>query len=191
MTNQTDPTQKPQSVKGPRIKKGLVVVNTGNGKGKTTAALGVLFRAWGRDMRVQMFQFIKHTGARFGEKRAAEKIGIPIKAMGDGFTWLSKDMEVTEDLAREQWENCKRAILSGNHDVIILDEFTYPLHYGWIPIADAIDTLNQKPHMLHVIITGRYAPEELIEFADLVTEMREVKHPYNEQGIKAQPGLEF
>ena len=191
MTDQTDATQEPQSIKGPGIKKGLIVINTGNGKGKTTAALGVLFRAWGREMNVEMFQFLKHTGARFGEKRAANKLGIPIKAMGDGFTWRSKDMEVTKDLARQQWENCKKAILSGEHDVIILDEFTYPLHYGWIPVQDAIDTLKQKHQMLHVIITGRYAPDELIEYADLVTEMREIKHPYREQGIKAQPGLEF
>ena len=180
-----------QSMKVERIKKGLVVINTGNGKGKTTAALGILFRAWGREMRVEMFQFIKHTGARFGETRAAEKIGIPIKAVGDGFTWLSKDIDVTKNLARRQWENCKNAIMSGEHDVIILDEFTYPLHYGWIPVQDAIETLKRKPQMLHVIITGRYAPKELIEFADLVTEMLEIKHPYSEQGIKAQPGLEF
>ena len=191
MTDTVDATREPQSVKGPRIKKGLVVINTGNGKGKTTAALGVLFRAWGREMRIEMFQFLKHTGARFGEKRAADKLGIPIKAMGDGFTWRSKDMDRTQELARQQWENCKQAILSDQHDVLILDEFTYPLHYGWVPVEEVIETLKRKPHMMHVIITGRYAPDELIEFADLVTEMREVKHPYREQGIKAQPGLEF
>ncbi|MCY4654261.1 MAG: cob(I)yrinic acid a,c-diamide adenosyltransferase [Dehalococcoidia bacterium] len=191
MTTETDTTKEHQPVKGPRIRKGLVVVNTGNGKGKTTAALGVLFRAWGRDMRVKMFQFLKHTGARFGEKRAAEKLDIPIDALGDGFTWKSKDMQQTEDLAREQWEICKQAILSDEYDIVILDEFTYPLHFGWVPVEDAIETLERKPHMMHVIITGRYAPDELVEFADLVTEMREIKHPYKEQGIKAQPGLEF
>ena len=189
--NETDSAREHQPVKGPRIKKGLVVVNTGNGKGKTTAALGVLFRAWGRNMRVEMFQFLKHTGSRFGESRAADKLGIPMSAMGDGFTWRTKNMDTTQDLGRAQWENCKKAILSGEHDVIVLDEFTYPLHYGWIPVEDVIETLKQKPHMLHVIITGRYAPDELVEFADLVTEMREIKHPYREQGIKAQPGLEF
>jgi cob(I)alamin adenosyltransferase len=187
----TDTKREHQPVKGPRVRKGLVVVNTGNGKGKTTAALGVLFRAWGRDMRVKMFQFLKHTGARFGEKRAAEKLDIAIDALGDGFTWRSKDMQRTEDLAREQWAICKQAILSDEYDIIILDEFTYPLHYGWVPVEDAIETLRRKPHMLHVIITGRYAPDELVEFADLVTEMREIKHPYKEQGIKAQPGIEF
>lgn len=142
-------------------------------------------------MRVEMFQFIKHTGARFGEKRAADKLEIPIKALGDGFTWRSRDLDHTAELAREQWEVCKEAILSDERDVIILDEFTYPLHYGWVPVEDAIETLKKKPHMLHVIITGRYAPDALVEFADLVTEMREIKHPYKEQGIKAQPGLEF
>ncbi|MDA0769777.1 MAG: cob(I)yrinic acid a,c-diamide adenosyltransferase [Chloroflexi bacterium] len=187
----TEATQEHQPVKGPRIKKGLVVVNTGNGKGKTTAALGVLFRAWGRDMKVQMFQFLKHTGSQFGESRAAKKLGIDMVAMGDGFTWRTKNMDETQDLGRAQWENAKAAILSGEQEVIILDEFTYTMHYGWIAVEDVIEVLKQKPHMLHVIITGRHAPDELIEFADLVTEMREIKHPYREQGIKAQPGLEF
>ena len=140
---------------------------------------------------MEMFQFIKHTGSRYGESRAAAKLDIAWSALGDGFTWLSKDLDATADLARQQWKICQKAILSGDHDVIILDEFTYPLHYGWIPVEDVIGVLKQKPHMLHVIITGRYAPDELIEFADLVTEMREIKHPYKEQGIKAQPGLEF
>ena len=173
------------------VRKGLVVVNTGNGKGKTTAALGVMFRAWGRDMKVEMFQFLKHSGSRFGESRAAARLEIPWSALGDGFTWLSKDMDATEDLARRQWDIAQQAILSGDHDIIVMDEFTYPLHYGWIPVEDIIETLKKKPHMLHVIITGRYAPDALVEFADLVTEMREIKHPYNEQGIRAQPGLEF
>lgn len=183
--------QVPQSVKGPRIKKGLVIVNTGNGKGKTTAALGVLFRAWGRGMGVRMFQFLKHTGARFGEQRAAMKLGIPLQAMGDGFTWRSKDMEQTRALAVQQWENCKAAILSGEDDIIVLDEFTYPLRYGWVPVTEVLKVLRQRRPMLHVIITGRNAPQELIDYADLVTEMKVVKHPYQDQGIKAQPGIEF
>ncbi len=173
------------------MKHGLVVVNTGEGKGKTTAALGVLFRAWGRDFRVRMFQFIKHSTARFGEHRAAKKLDIRIEAMGDGFTWLSKDMDQTTALAVAQWERCKEAILEGGEDVIILDEFTYALHYGWVPVEDVLDTLSRRPEGMHVIITGRYAPDELVEFADLVTEMKLVKHPYQEQRIRAQPGLEY
>ena len=180
-----------QPVKGPRKKKGLLIVNTGEGKGKTTAALGVLFRAWGRKLNVRMFQFIKHTGAQFGEQRAAKRLGIPIEALGDGFTWLSKDIERSAALAQEQWARCEEAILHGGEDVIILDEFTYPMHYGWIETADVIDTLRRRPPMLHVIITGRYAPDDLVEAADLVTEMRMIKHPYRDQGIKAQPGIEF
>ena len=180
-----------QPVKGPRVKKGLVIVNTGDGKGKTTAALGVLFRAWGRGMRVRMFQFIKNTGSRYGEQRAAEKIGIPILALGDGFTWLSKDLEKSGALAAQQWENCKEALLSGEDELIVLDEITYALQFGWVSTEEVIETLRQRPPMLHVIITGRGAPQELIDYADLVTEMREVKHPYREQGIKAQPGIEF
>ena len=173
------------------MRHGLVVVNTGEGKGKTTAALGVLFRAWGRDFRVRMFQFIKHSTARFGEHRAAKKLDIRIEAMGDGFTWLSKDMDQTTALAVAQWERCKEAILAGGEDIIILDEFTYALHYGWVEVDDVVETLRRRPEGMHVIITGRYAPEELVEYADLVTEMKLIKHPYEEQGIRAQPGLEY
>ena len=146
-----------QPVKGPRIKKGLVIVNTGEGKGKTTAALGVLFRAWGRNLKVRMFQFIKHSGAQFGEQRAAKRLGIPIEALGDGFTWLSKDMERTQALAVEQWGRCREAILKGDEEIIVLDEFTYPMHYGWIPVTEVTDVLRRRPPSLHVIITGRYA----------------------------------
>ena len=180
-----------QAVKGPRVNKGLVIVNTGDGKGKTTAALGVLFRAWGRGMRVRMFQFLKHTGAQFGEHRAAQKLDIPIQAMGDGFTWRSKDMDQTRALAVQQWEVCKEAILNGEDQIIILDELTNTMSYGWVPVSEVLDVLRRRPPMLHVIITGRNAPPELVEYADLVTEMRVVKHPYKEQGIKAQPGIEF
>ena len=180
----------PQSVKGPRINKGLVIVNTGSGKGKTTAAMGVLFRAWGRDMRVIMLQFIKHSTANFGEQRAAQKIGVTMRAMGDGFTWRSRDLEQSAELARALWQDAQEVIASGEHDLVVLDEFTYPLHYGWIPTEEVIEALKNRPEMLHVIITGRNAPEALVEYADLVTEMNVVKHPY-QSGIKAQPGIEF
>ena len=192
MSTQQDAREEPgpQSVKGPRIDKGLVIVNTGKGKGKTTAAMGVLLRAWGRDMKVIMLQFIKHSTANFGEQRAAHKMGVEMRAMGDGFTWRSKDLDQTADLARAHWEDCKEVIAEGGYDVVILDEFTYPMHYGWIPVEDVLDVLRNRPEMLHVIITGRNAPEALVEFADLVTEMNVIKHPYH-QGIKAQPGIEF
>jgi cob(I)alamin adenosyltransferase len=188
-----DPSERPATAAnaGPRRRQGLVIVNTGDGKGKTTAALGVLFRAWGRDFNVRMFQFIKHSTANFGEHRAAKKIGLRIESLGDGFTWLSKDMDETTALAVAQWERCREAIVRGDEDIIVLDEFTYAMHYGWIEVSDVIETLRRRPEQMHVIITGRSAPQELIDYADLVTEMKLVKHPYEEQGIKAQPGIEF
>jgi cob(I)alamin adenosyltransferase len=189
-TPESAESEGPQSVKGPRINKGLVIVNTGKGKGKTTAAMGLLLRAWGRDMKVIMLQFIKHSTANFGEQRAAQKMGITMRAMGDGFTWRSKDLEQTADLARAHWEDCKEVIAAGEYDLVVLDEFTYPMHYGWVPVDEVIGVLKNRPEMLHVIITGRNAPEDLVEFADLVTEMQVIKHPY-QQGIKAQPGVEF
>lgn len=177
--------------RGPRVRQGLVIVNTGEGKGKTTAALGVMFRAWGRDFQTRMFQFIKTAGARFGEHRAAERTGIPIEAGGDGCTVRSKDRDRAAALASELWERCKSAIAAGDDDLIVLDELAYVLHYGWIPVADVIEALRSRPEGMHVIITGRYAPQELIDFADLVTEMRVIKHPYRDQGIKAQLGIEL
>ena len=172
------PSPQPRANPGSqRRRQGLVIVNTGNGKGKTTAALGIIFRAWGRGFRIRMFQFIKHSTANFGEHRAAAKLDIPIESLGDGFTWLSKDMDETTALAVAQWQRCKQALLQGEEDIIILDEFTYAMHYEWVAVADVIDTLKRRPQQMHVIITGRYAPPELIDYADLVTEMKAHQAP--------------
>ncbi len=170
--------------------KGLVVLNTGNGKGKTTAALGVLMRAWGRGMRVVMLQFIKAKTGKWGEIKAAGKMGIELIPLGEGFTWTSKDIEHDRALAQEGWRQCRERIMSGDYDVVILDEMTYCLKFGWLDMDEVLEVLRSRPENEHVIITGRDAPSELIEFADLVTEMREVKHPYR-SGIRAQPGIEF
>ena len=173
-------------------KKGLVIVNTGNGKGKTTAALGVMLRAWGRGMKVGVVQFLKHEKARFGEIKAADQMNIDWLSTGDGFTWTSRDIDETIARARYGWELAKERIATGGYDVLILDEFTYPLHFEWLDTTEVIDWLKaNKPPMLHLIITGRNAPLPLIEYADLVTEMREIKHPYEEQGLRAQPGIEY
>ncbi|MGQ9611758.1 MAG: cob(I)yrinic acid a,c-diamide adenosyltransferase [Chloroflexus sp.] len=181
-----------KEVRASHAPKGLVIVNTGNGKGKTTAALGVLLRAWGRNMRVGGVQFIKHEQAKFGELRALERMGITLTPLGDGFTWTSRDLDETQARAVHGWEVAKTQIISGNYDVFLLDEFTYVMHYGWVPATEVVVWLRtNKPPMLHLIITGRYAPAELIEYADLVTEMREVKHPFRDQGIRAQPGIEY
>ncbi len=173
------------------MRHGLVIVNTGNGKGKTTAAIGTLLRAWGRGMRVCVIQFIKNEAGNWGEVRAARKLGLEWYTMGDGFTWLSKDIEKTGDKARAAWTFAQEKIADGKFDVILLDEMTYVFHQGWLDIDQVVGWLKaHKPPEMHLIITGRDAPAELIEYADLVTEMREVKHPYT-RGIKAQPGIEF
>jgi cob(I)alamin adenosyltransferase len=175
-----------------RIKKGLVIVNTGNGKGKTSAALGVMTRAWGRGMKVRVVQFLKHENARFGETRAAEKMGVPFGGTGSGFTWTSTNLDETAAKALHGWELAKLVITANEHDIVILDEFTYVMAYGWLDPEVAVAWLRaNKPEMMHVIITGRDAPQALIDYADLVTEMREIKHPFKEQGIRAQPGIEF
>jgi cob(I)alamin adenosyltransferase len=168
----------------------LVIVYTGNGKGKTTAALGALLRAWGRGMAVVMLSFIKSETSNYGEERAAKKLGIELVPLGAGFTWLSKDLDKDRALAQRCWALCREKIASGQYDIVVLDEITYPINYGWLDLDDVIETLRQRPPALHVILTGRDAPQALIDFADLVTEMREVKHPF-QSGIKAQPGIDF
>ncbi len=172
------------------VKKGLVILNTGKGKGKTTAALGLLVRAWGQGLRVCMLQFIKARTGNWGEKKAAGKMGIEIQPLGDGFTWLSDNIENDKVLAREGWEQCRTRILSGNYDLIVLDEMTYVLKYGWLSWEEVRETLDNRPAGMHIVITGRFAIPELIEYADLVSEIEEVKHPFN-AGVKAQKGIEF
>ncbi|MBI2316430.1 MAG: cob(I)yrinic acid a,c-diamide adenosyltransferase, partial [Betaproteobacteria bacterium] len=173
-----------------RRAQGLVIVNTGNGKGKTTAALGLVLRAWGRDLKVVMFQFIKAATANWGESRAAARVGIEMVPLGAGFTWMSQDVDRDRALAQDGWRQARERILSGTDDVVVLDELTYLLKFGWIETGDVIATLRERRPLQHVVITGRDAPADLVGFADLVTEMRQVKHPY-QSGVKAQPGIEF
>ena len=171
-------------------KKGLIIVYTGNGKGKTTAALGVALRASGYGMKVIMLQFFKGKW-KYGELRGAPKLEtFEIRPMGHGFTWESKDIEVDKRMVREAWQAARTEILSGKYDLVILDEINYALSYGFIPVEDVVDFLKKKPEMLHVILTGRNAKPEVIEIADMVTEMREIKHPFR-KGIVAQKGIEF
>jgi cob(I)alamin adenosyltransferase len=173
------------------VRKGLVIVNTGEGKGKSTAALGLILRAWGRDFRICVVQFIKAETGQWGEVKAARKLGIEWHSTGDGFTWTSKDMKQTIARAAKGWELAQEKISSGQYDLILLDEFTYALHFGWLDTAQVIDWLKaNKPPDLHLVITGRDAPAALVAYADLVTEMLAIKHPFDE-GIKAQAGIEF
>ena len=181
------------AVRRAKKKKGLIIVNTGEGKGKTTAALGVMTRAWGRKMRIGVLQFLKNEHARFGEIKAAARMGdIDWISTGDGWTWTSDNLDETVAKARHAWSIAQDRIVHGGYDLLLLDEFTYPLHYGWLDINEVLAWLEaNKPPMLHLIITGRYAPQNLIDFADLVTEMRAIKHPFAEQGIRAQAGIEY
>lgn len=169
--------------------RGLLICYTGHGKGKTTAALGSLMRAYGRGFKVIMLQFIKKKGAKFGEHIAAEKLGIEIIPLGDGFTWKSRDLEKDRKLALECWDICRDKILNGDYDMIALDEITYPIKFGWLSVDEILTVIEQRPKWMHIIITGRDADEKLIEAADLVTEMLAVKHHFND-GIRQQPGIE-
>jgi len=174
-----------------RVKKGLVVINTGNGKGKTTAGFGMMLRAWGRGMDTMAVLFIKNEKSKYGEQMAAEKLGIEVIPSGRGFSWTSKDLSEDEAMAQHGWEVAKEKIESDEYDVIMLDEITYPIMWGWINVDDVLKTIANKPEMLNLIITGRDADPKLVETADLVTEMKEIKHPYTDQGIPAQKGVEF
>jgi len=188
MQIETPPTEKPYD-KATGERRGLVIVHTGDGKGKSTAAFGLALRAHGRDKAVKIYQFMKVPSARFGEHRMFEKIGLPIEGLGDGFSWKSQDLERSAQLARDGWEKARTAILSGDYFMVTLDEITYPLIYGWLPLAAVLETLQQRPPHVHVVLTGRRCPPEIIALADTVTEMTMVKHAF-QAGIPAQRGIE-
>lgn len=173
--------------------KGLLIVNTGDGKGKTTAAIGVLVRAAGRGMDCCMIQFMKSKTDRYGEHESLEKLGIEVHTMGAGFTWDTKDKEVDIKTSEETWGLCVEKMRSDKYDLIVFDELVYVLDYKFLDIGSVLAEIaavrEKQPH-LHIIATGRNAPPELIEAADLVTEMKEIKHPFH-AGIYAQQGIEF
>lgn len=174
-------------------RQGLVIVHTGNGKGKTTAALGMGLRAWGQGMRVLVVQFIKGNW-KYGELQAAERLGenFVIRQMGEGFVnqGQNKTPEDHKQAAQEALTAAKTAIQSGQWDLIILDEINYAVKFGLVEPNEVLTLLDGKPALLHLVLTGRDAHPEIIDRADLVTEMKEIKHPYK-QGIKAQKGIEF
>jgi cob(I)alamin adenosyltransferase len=176
MQIETPSTEKPYD-KAAGERRGIVIVNTGDGKGKSTAAFGLALRAHGRGKAVKIFQFMKVPSARFGEHRMFEQLGIPIEGLGDGFSWKSQDLEHSAQLARDGWQKAKAAIMSGEYFMVLLDEITYPLIYGWLPLDDVLYTLRTHPSQVHVVLTGRRCPPGIIELADTVTEMTLVKTP--------------
>lgn len=178
----------------PEARKGLMIVHTGPGKGKTTAALGTAFRAVGQGMKVLMVQFIKGSW-HYGELDAARMLGedkIEILPMGRGFVKVGVEKPDPEDirLVEEAWSFASDKILSGGYDLVILDEINYAISYKMLDPEKVAEKLRQRPEMVHVILTGRNAHPAIVEMADLVTEMREVKHPY-QKGIMAQRGIEY
>ncbi len=176
--------------------KGLLMLNTGDGKGKTTAAIGVMVRAAGRGMKCCMVQFMKSRTDRYGEHESFEKLGIEIHTMGDGFTWDTNDKSQDVKTSEETWRTCLDKMRSGDYDLLVFDELLYVLSFGFLDIDEIIAEIKAvretQPH-LHIILTGRNvdgAVDKMIEAADLVTEMREIKHPFH-AGIFAQQGIEF
>jgi len=188
MPEATPPKEPPPkgSVRAPS----LVLVNTGDGKGKSTAAFGTAMRAVARGWRVAVIQFLKSGEWSVGEEKVGRQIGIDWWALGDGFTWDSEDMEESEAIAREAWSVAKEKISSGEYDMIILDEVTYPINWGWVDLDEVVAIIRDKPEKVNLILTGRDAPEALIELADTVTEMRKVKHAYD-RGVMARRGIDY
>jgi cob(I)alamin adenosyltransferase len=170
---------------------GLLMVFTGDGKGKTTSAIGLAMRAAGHGMKVCFIQFIKGSW-KYGEMNAFAHFAdtIDFQVIGRGFTWKSDDLDKDREIAQSAWEIAKKAIYSNEYQLVVLDEFTYLLLYDMISRDEAMKVLREKPENLHLVITGRGALAEIIELADLVTEMTPVKHPFN-HGIVAQKGVEF
>lgn len=177
---------------GKTADKGLIIIHTGKGKGKSTAGFGMIFRSIGHGFKTAVVQFVK--GAwETGERTVLEKFPetCTIKAMGGGFTWETQNRERDIAMARAAWDEAKALIISGDYKTVLLDEINIVLRYDYIPVSEVVEFLsNEKPKDVHVILTGRNAAEELIEIADLVTEMTQIKHPFR-GGIKAQPGIEF
>jgi cob(I)alamin adenosyltransferase len=171
---------------------GLNLLYTGNGKGKTTAALGLLFRAWGNGLQVAGIQFIKSAEIVKGEMKACQKVGIPFEPLGKGFVFEKFDTSIHAEAAKAAWDHTQEVILHGNLDMLLLDEITYLFIYHWLDVNEFIDWVrkNKNPAM-HLVMTGRSAPQELIDFADMVTELKEVKHHYSTQRIPAQIGIEY
>jgi cob(I)alamin adenosyltransferase len=173
------------------MKKGLLLINTGDGKGKTTAALGLILRALGHDFRVCLLQFIKGTrtsGELISSRRFKNLLDVFV--LGEGFTWNAKGMEVHIEAAFRAWSFAKRIILSSRYDLIVLDEFTYLVTYDLLDKREVQDVLVNRPQGAHVLITGRDAPESLLQIADMVTDMRAVRHHFS-YGVTAQRGIEF
>jgi cob(I)alamin adenosyltransferase len=188
MSAQQPPLQAP--ARAERRVESLVLVHTGDGKGKTTAAMGIAMRAAGHGRSVAVIQFMKSGRWTSGERAAAERLGIEWSVIGDGFTWDSDDLEAAADVARAAWGSAADAITGGTYDVVVLDEVTYPMTWGWVPTDDVVGALRDRPVHVSVVVTGRDAPDAIVELADTVTDHRSVRHAYND-GVAALRGIDY
>lgn len=188
MTGHTPPTEAPP--RGEVRATSLILINTGDGKGKSTAAFGTAMRAIARGWNVAVIQFLKSGEWSVGEEKIARQLGVDWWAVGDGFTWDSKDMEESQAIAGAGWDRAQEAIGSGKYDLVVLDEVTYPVNWGWIDLDGVVRALEGRPDKVNVILTGRDAPEALVDIADTVTEMRKVKHAYD-SGVMARRGIDY
>jgi cob(I)alamin adenosyltransferase len=168
----------------------LVLVNTGEGKGKSTAAFGVVMRAVARDWRVCVIQFVKSDKWKVGEERIARRLGVDWLTGGDGFSWESTDLDESERRAREAWHLAAMVLANGEYELVVLDEITYPMNWGWLDTDAVVAAIAARPPQVNVVATGRNAPAALVELADTVTEMVKVKHVYD-RGVKARRGIDF
>ncbi|HEV8207557.1 MAG TPA: cob(I)yrinic acid a,c-diamide adenosyltransferase [Acidimicrobiia bacterium] len=168
----------------------IVLLNTGHGKGKSSAAFGVMARGWARGWRVGVVQFIKGGKWKTGERKLADHLGVEWHTLGDGFTWESTDLDETAAKGRHAWDVAAAKLASGDYDLLILDELTYAVKYEWVPVDEVVAGIRDRAEGTNVVMTGRDAADELVELADTVTEMRKVKHAYD-LGIKGKKGIEY
>ena len=186
------PTEDPRPEKGDRkpSPKSLLLVNTGDGKGKSSAAFGVVMRALGRGHKAAVVQFLKSEKWSTGEEAMADQIGLSWLVGGKGFSWESDDLADDEAIAQASWKTAQHIIQSDEYQLIVLDEITYPLNWGWISLHEVLETLSSRPERVSIIATGRDAPQELLDIADTATEMRKIKHAYD-KGIMAKKGIDY
>ena len=192
-TTERDPSEVPTDDRRPddlRRAPSLVLVNTGKGKGKTTAAMGVVVRSVARGWPVAVVQFLKSGTWNTGEEKVCRQLGVDWWAIGEGFTWESDDLSEDEAIARQAWGRARELIAAGEHRLVVLDEVTYPINWGWIDADEVIATITGRPDKVNVVCTGRNAPEALMAIADTVTEMQVVKHAY-QQRIRAMKGIDY
>jgi len=184
-------TRPPQPPPAPKQRpRSLVLVNTGEGKGKSTAAFGVVMRAVARGWRVAVIQFIKSDKWKVGEEKVAVQLGVEWLKGGDGFTWESPDLDKSEGRAAAAWQLAAATIAAGEHQLVVLDEITYPMNWGWIDSEAVLEAIRVRPPQVNIVATGRDAPARLIEVADTATEMVKIRHAYD-RGVRARRGLDF